>query len=1042
MNFVDTAVRWRHGTLALFSLLTIFGLIAMFGLPLELQPGGDTPIITITTAYPGAGPTEVEDLITRPIEDGLEEVEGIDDLTSNSRSGLSTITVEFDWNVDIRLKLIEVLNKISQVPDLPNEATEPDVQVANGGGASAVMWVVVAPVGDAVADSDHYRDLVEEEVVPQLRRVQGTSRYIVAGGREREVEVVLDPDKLVSRGLRISDVTEALRRQNRDSRGGPLVVGRREYRVSTKARAKTLDQLSDFVVRRDEQGSVLLSDIATIQEGRQHKSSFFLYNGNPAAAIGIFRQNGANVPDLSANLKETLRKIEQELQNRGEPLYLRVAYDEADYISQSVSLVRQNLFVGGCLATGVLLLFLGSLRTVGVCGVCIPTTVVVVFLFLFFFGQTLNILTLAGLAFAVGMVIDNAIVVVENVFAKLEAGVEPMTAAITGTKEVGGALLASTLTTVAVFTPLVLVEGEAGRVFRALGITLASAVAFSLFSALTLAPMLAGLLLRRKDAHPDGQAPGWSGRVARWSLWFAQYQKIVVDFLQNTAEWSLGKARSGRRWTVLGCCASLLLISYLLLPPADYLPSGNRNLIFWLMEPYPGTSVPEGEKITVPPREFLRTLEKVGDYFLIYGGAFRGIGVKLKPELASGGNIQEVKSKLIPAGFGFPGFRFMFPIQIPIFRDPGKEFQVRLTGPDLQTLSRLEQSLQGQIRGVPGVENVRSDFVFGAPELQVFPRRERLAELGMSPEDVAATVEAALGGRFSSEFVDGKETLDISVELKDVNVESPEDLRNLHLVAPDGSRVQLGDVAEVLDVTGPDVVNHVNLERSITMTVSLARTAPLGDTVSRVEKQILTRQRDSLPQGYRAFISGSADQLSSTLSQLFSVFIFSLLITYLLLMALYRSFIYPLVIMMTVPLGLTGGVICLVAAIWTPGINVALDMITAIGFVILTGIVVNNAILLLDRCLQLQREGMAFYEAVAQATRDRLRPILMSAATSVLGMLPLAVIPGEGAELYQGLGIVLVGGLTFSTILTPTVVPALMGLLDDFGMAELEESAT
>ncbi|MCA9793273.1 MAG: efflux RND transporter permease subunit, partial [Candidatus Eremiobacteraeota bacterium] len=745
------------------------------------------------------------------------------------------------------------------------------------------------------------------------------------------------------------------------------------------------------------------------------------------------RQVGANVPDLSRRLRLTLKELEARLQQRGEPIEIKPAYDESDYVNQSVALVKQNLLLGGVLATGVLLLFLGSLRTVGVCAISIPTTIITVFLLLYFLHQTLNILTLAGLAFAVGMVIDNAIVVIENVFTKLEEGIKPVRAAIEGTQEVAGALLASTLTTVAVFTPLVMVEGEAGRVFRALGLTLASSVGLSLISAVTLVPMLSGFILNRDEVDLHCEAGGLTGMAARASRWFRVYQKKLVDFLQSTAEWSLGEEHQGRRWSVLGGCAALLVLAFLLLPPADYLPQGNRNLIFWLMEPYPGTSIPEAEELVQNPKRVLESMPMVGDYFLVYG-RFRGIGVKLKPEYANGTNLQATVGKLMPMGFGFPGFRFCFPIRLPIFQNPGKEFEVRIVGPDLEKLAQLDGQITGELRQTPGVVNVRSDYVFGAPELRVVPDQARLAEVGLDAAELAATVEAALGGRFASEFVDGKETLDVVVELEGVSVESPSDLRQLVLNTPRGGRVQVQDVAEVVDTTGPDRINHVNLERSITQTVTIDRAAPLGATVEAAENKVIAPLRAQLPRGYRVYISGSADQLASTLSQLLSVFVFSLLITYLLLMALYRSFVYPFVIMTTVPLGLMGAVICLVLGIRLTGGGVALDMITAIGFVILTGVVVNNAILLVDRALQLQRQGVEYFESLRQATRDRLRPILMSAGTSVLGMLPLAAIPGEGAELYQGLGVVLVGGLTLSTILTPTVVPALMGLLYDFGL--------
>jgi hydrophobic/amphiphilic exporter-1 (mainly G- bacteria), HAE1 family len=1040
LNVISTAVKWRHGTLALYVLLVLFGAIALAKLPMELQPGGDVPQISITTLYSGAGPTEVEDLITRPLEDVLEEVEGVLEMTSASGSGSSTINVEFEWGVDIKLKLIEVINKINQSQTLPEEAGEPDIQIASGGGgANAVMWLVMEEARDIGAEPnpDKFRDLMEEELIPELRRVRGTSRFIKVGGREKEIEVLVDAQKLAARGLSITRVTEALRRNNRDVRGGPLVSGRREYRVSTKSRSKTVEDLAGTVLRRDRNGSVLLSDVAEVRIGRRIRESFFLYNGKPAAAIGIVRQNGANVPVLSAQLREVIADYQERVQKRGDNVAIWVAFDESEYVAQSVALVRSNLLMGAVLATIVLLLFLGSFRTVLVCAISIPSTLVTVFVLLSFFGQTLNILTLAGLAFAVGMVIDNAIVVVENIFSKLEAGLKPVEAAVEGTIEVSGALVASTLTTIAVFLPLVMVEGEAGRVFRALGITLASSVGLSLLAAVSLVPMLSGVLLSRRDVQPSTDASGAQGLLARASARFKAVQGRFVNLVEKSADWSLQADKSKRRLGILVACLGLLFVTYALLPPADYLPSGNRNLILWLTEPYPGTSLTEAEVLTRPPVEFLKTQEKIGNTFLVFG-RFRAIGVKLKKEYATGANLQETVGQLFGVGSTFPGFRFVIPIRIPIFNDPGKQIEVRIVGPDLDKLVDIKDRLMGQLQETPGISNSRPDFVFGAPELRVIPQREKLAQAGLEPSELAALVEASLGGIFASEFVEGKETLNVVVKLKGTSVETPEALRQLPLALDNGKTVQIQDVAEVREVSGPDSVNHVNVQRSITLTVNIDDNAPLGSTVKAVQDSVVDPLNTQLPPGYRTYISGTADQLNSTLTQLGTVFLLSLLITYLLLMALYRSFTYPLIILATVPLGLTGAVICLVGVNLLPGVDIALDMITAVGFIILTGIVVNNAILLVDRALQLQREGMDYWVSVRQATRDRLRAILMSASTSVLGMLPLAVVPGDGAELYQGLGVVLVGGLTFATVLTPTVVPALMGLFKDWNLVEAQ----
>ncbi len=1074
MSLIKTAVRWRHGTFVLFCILALFGVLSLLSLPLELRPGGDRPEITITTSYSGASPREVEELITRPIEERLEEVQGIQEVTSSSASGISTINLEFNWDSDIDRRLVDVLNKLQQVEALPPEAGESDVEIVSGS-SSPMMWTILVAKEGFTPNDEHYRDLVDDVIVPRFRQVQGVGQFLVSGGREREVEVIVDPKALADRNLTIGDVVNALRSNNRDIRGGPLVLGRREYRVRTVSRSTDVKQLEGFVLRRDESGTVYLGDVAQAQMGRKIQDRALIRDNKPAVAVGIIRQPNANVPEISQGIRQALVDLEARFDREGEGITFDIPYDENDYINQSISFVQGNLIMGAILAAFILLLFLGSLRTVAVIAITIPTTLITVFIVFAALGRSLNVISLASLAFAVGMVVDNAIVVLENVFTHMQQGKSPVKAAIEGTEEVGGAMLASTLTTVAVFAPIVLVKGEAGQLFFDIGIGLSASVMFSLFAALTLVPMLSGLFLNQAEARRILQGMGNNQNnhhnhhnqqidslliasdqiirhpnltknrslfskiqnllettVSKISSIFLLFQRQLEKFLLATVNWSIGIRRKTRRLIVLAIPVTLLFISFQLLPPADYLPEGNRNLILWLAQPFPGTSIPEAIKLSQGPRDFVSQQPEIMRSLYVHRNGLRAIAAFVEPSQATGNKLDEIVDRLRSQGGKFPGYRFIVPRRVSIFRDPGKEFEVNLVGQDLEQLNQLQQQVMQQLRGLNGVQNVRSNFVIGAPELQVIPNRERLAEVGLSEAELGSIVEAALGGLRASEFTDGKRELDVTVELENTSVETPEQLRQLPLNIGNGRQVQLTDVAQVVEATGPDAINHVDLERSITLTIRVAREAPLGALVEQTEQQILEPLRQSLPPGFRAELAGSADVLSETLMQLGSTFVLSLLITYLLLVALYRSFTFPILIMATVPMGISGALLSLILANSIPGVVVPLDMITGLGFVILTGVVVNNAILLVDRALQLQQEGESYDDSLYLAVKDRLRPIFMSAGTSVLGMLPLAIIPGKGAELYQGLGIVLTGGLAFSTILTPTVVPALMGLLRDY----------
>ncbi|MDJ0737600.1 MAG: efflux RND transporter permease subunit [Nostocaceae cyanobacterium] len=1076
MSLIKTAVRWRHGTFVLFCILALFGALSLLNLPLELIPGGERPEISITTTYSGASPNEVEDLITRPIEERLEEVQGVQEITSRSSTGVSSINLEFEWNSDIDQGLVDVLNKLQQVEALPEEAGESDVEVVSSS-SRPMMWVILNPKPGFTADINHYRDLLDDVIVPKFRQVQGVGQFLVSGGLEREVEVIVDPKALSDRNLTIGDVVNALRRNNRDIRGGPLVLGRREYRVRTISRSTDIKQLEDFVLRRDESGTVFLRDVAEARIGRKIQDRALIRDNEPAVGVGIIRQTNGNVPQISQGIRQALVELETRFDREGEGITFDISYDENDYINNSISFVQGNLTAGAILAAIILLLFLGSLRTVAVIAITIPSTLITVFIVFMALGRSLNVISLASLAFAVGMVVDNAIVVLENVFSHMQQGKSPVKAAIEGTQEVGGAMLASTLTTVAVFAPIVLVTGEAGQLFVDIGIGLSASVLFSLFAALTLVPMLSGLFLNREEAESMLQGMGnnitpidplelasdhiipnpqhrkttrkslpsqifaWlNSCVFRISQIFLAFQHRWEQILLKSVSWSLGRKRQGRRLVVLAIPVTLIFVSFQLLPPADYLPEGNRNLILWLAEPFPGTSIPEAISLSEEPRNFVSQQPEVMRTLYIQRPGLKAIAAFVKPELATGNTMESIVGRLRKAGGNFPGYRFMVPIRASIFREPGKEFEINIIGQDLEELHKLQQQLIPKLRGLNGVRNVRSNFVTGAPELQVVPNRTRLAEVGLSESELGSMVEAALGGLRASEFTDGKRELDVTVELENTSVKTPEQLRQLPLYIGNGQQVQLADVADVVETTGPDTINHVDLERSITITASISREAPLGALIDQTEAEILAPLRASLPSGFRIELAGSADVLSETLFQLGSTFVLSLVITYLLLVALYRSFSFPFLIMVTVPMGISGALLSLILANSIPGVVVPLDMITGLGFVILTGIVVNNAILLVDRSLQLQQEGKNYDDSLYLAVKDRLRPIFMSAGTSVIGMLPLAVVPGKGAELYQGLGIVLTGGLVFSTILTPTVVPALMGLLRDFTGGKVSKS--
>lgn len=1036
MNIIKTAVRWRHGTFALFCILILLGILSVFNLPLELQPGGEQSEIVVTTPYSGASPSEVEDLVTRPFEDVLEQVQGVQKMTSSSTFGSSIINLEFERNSNTDRHLIDVVNKLQQADELPDEAGESNIEIINSSD-SPMMWIIIAPQEGYIADDKRYRDLVDDIIIPRFRQIEGIGQFFISGGLEREVEVVVNPQALSNLNLTIADIVNTLHNNNRDIRGGPLVLGRREYRVRTVSRSTNISDLKDFIVRRDESGTVYLGDVAKARMGRKIQDRALILGDKSLVAVGIIRQAGANVPQISTQVKKAISELQSRFNRENEGINFVVPYDENDYIDQSILFVQQNMIIGAILASITLLLFLGSIRTVAVIFLTIPTTIITTFFVLVFLNRSLNVFTLAGLAFAVGMVVDNAIVVIENIFTHIEQGKTPVRAAIDGTQEVWSAMLASTLTTIAVFTPVTMVKGEAGELFFDIGITLSCAVLFSFFTALTLVPMLSGLFLDRAGAQhivseeDSNIKKNWLEQsVYKSSVSFKLLESKAESLLLTTTKSLLIKKHTSRRLFVLAIPIILILVSINILPPADYLPEGNRNLVLWLLEPYPGTSIPEAIKLSEKPRNFVNEQPEIARTIYIHRPDLKAIGAFLDPKKTTGKNLNEIVERLKAESHKFPGYRFMIPTRASIFTDSGKEFEVQLIGENLEQLNNLQNNLIKQLQALAGVESVRSNFVMGASELQVVPNRERLAEVELTESEIGAMIQTALGGLKISKFIDGKRELDVTLKLQDSFVKTPRQLSYLPLYIGNGQQVQLIDVAEVRESIGPDVISHVDLERAITFIVRVKPDASLGALVEETQEQIINPLSSTLPSGFKVKLAGSADVLSETLFQLCWSFVLSLLVTYLLLIALYKSFFYPFVIMATVPMGISGGLLSLVIANFFSNTIIPMNVITSMGLIILTGVVVNNAILLVDRSLQLQQQGMNYDDSLYYAVKNRLRPIFMSAGTSVLGILPLSILSGKGAELYQGLGIVLAGGLILSAFLTPIVIPSLMTLLN------------
>ncbi len=944
------------------------------------------------------------------------------------------------------------------------------------------------------------RRFAEDTIEARLERIAGVSNSNVLGGLEEEMQVIIDPERLAARQMTIDDVRRVLRDQNQDTSAGDFWEGKRRYVVRTLSQFRSPEQVGSQVLRILDGAPVLLSDVAEIKLGFKKPDGVVRRFGDTSIACNVIRETGSNVLDIMADLRVAVRELNQDVL-RPKKLQLTQVYDESEYIRASVKLVNQNIIIGGTLTILVLIMFLhlerrtllfvpviaaisfaaaflnpwffvvtiALLISVGfwfargalVVGLAIPISVIGTFLMLNLWGRSLNVISLAGMAFAVGMLVDNAVVVLENIYRHFQDGKPPYQAAVDGTLEVWGAVLASTLTTLAVFLPVLFVEEEAGQLFRDIALAISAAVGLSLLVSITLIPTATARLLRgnREQAGGDESvthAPPKHPAMA--SIFVSRIQRSSQRCVHGIVE--LNRWVQASRPRQIGLVSLLLAaaigISYAMWPKVEYLPTGNRNLVFGIILPPPGYNLDEltalGEKVEAhlkpywdvdpdSPEADQLEFPAIYDFFFVARGRSVFLGVRTVDPTRSG--------KLIPLiqRFKDPG-TIIVAKQSSLFEQgltAGRTIDIEITGPELEKLVAIGGQMMGQIMGgrgdplIPGAQaRPVPSLDLSNPEYHVSPRLIQAEQMGVDATTLGYTVNALVDGAYATDYFIGGDKIDLTIIGNPESIRKSQDLPAIPVATPGGQLVPLSSLAEVVPGSGPEQVNHRERERAITIEVSPPPEVALEEALNLIDRQIVQPLRESgqLSGGYRITLTGTADKLRDTWLALRWNVVLAVLITYLLMAALFESWTYPLVIIMSVPLGAVGGLLGLRAL----GIYLQLqdrtpqplDVLTMLGFVILIGTVVNNAILIVHQALNLIRDhDMPPNDAIVESVRTRVRPILMTTATTVLGLCPLVLFPGSGSELYRGLGSVLLGGLLVSTVFTLIFVPTLFRLFMD-----------
>ena len=1038
MGLIRLAIERPIAVVAAVLMILIFGVLALQRIPIQLTPDVRKPVITVTTYWSGGSPIEMEREVINRQEEVLKGVQGVSKIESRSQDGRGILTLEFEIDSDMNKSLLMVSNRLNQISDYPAEANKPLIDTS-GLEDSPIAWFILTRLPGNNRALESYGDFAENVIQDRLERVAGVSRTNLYGGSENEMRIIVDPDKLARYRLTVPDLVSALRLANVSISAGDINEGKRRYIVRTEGELQTVNQIRSVVLTstntetRGGIGRVTIGDVADVRFTFKEPRAKIRFLGDEAIAINAVRATGANVIKTMAGISKAI----DELNSYAVPqagLAIEQVYDETIYINSAISLVQQNIYVGGTFAVLILIAFLRSFRATLIISMAIPVSVVASFVAMAAMGRSINVISLAGIAFAVGMVVDAAIVVLENIFRHRENGLPAHEAALQGTRQVWSAVMVSALTTCLVFVPILVMQLEAGQLFRDIAVAISVAVLMSLLVSITMIPALSKRLL--KDTRPP------ASRIAL---------PIIDGVARGVARLLLGytglitKSRVASALVVIGLVFGTGTASYLFLPKMEYLPEGNRNLIFGVMLPPPGYNLDTMNNIAMRIEDKVRHLwasvtgpiaepgkpPKIGNFFFVAlpNMAFFGAGAVDRTRVAE---LIPVLTETLydePGTFGFFNQPSLFSREI----GGARTVALDISGSDLEAVITVAQKAAGivgsifprsdghQMRPKPGL-------VLGAPEVRIYPNRVLLADNGVSAIALGQSIDAFNDGlRVAEITVDGRR-IDLTLRGLEDKIDRTQGLANLPVVTADGRILPVSSLADIEITVGPTEVRHLERERTVTLQIMPAPSVALEEAIEMVQTQVIDKiAADGLPPGITLSLSGTADQLSQTFEAMMINFIVAIVIVYLLMAVLFESFLYPFIIMLSVPTAAAGGVLglgLLNLLYFQP-----LDMLTLLGFIILVGIVVNNAILLVHQTLyHMRTEAMAVRDAILEATRNRLRPIFMSTLTSVFGMLPLVLVPGAGSELYRGLGSVVIGGLSLSAILTLLMVPALLSL--------------
>lgn len=1001
--------------------IVLLGFFNLSKLSIDEMPEMEMPMITVMTTYTGASPESVEEEITKPLESALASLSDVEDIESTSSSGSSTIMITFNYGIDMDQAALDIRDKVGTVEGkLPDEADSPTIMKFD---SSSQPIIQISLSGENMSLAK-LQSLAEDTIEPRLSRISQVSSVSISGGQDREIKVELDANKMESYGLTLADINGFMQAGNFDMSTGSLKYGNRKYYVRTIQKYDKVADIGNIPITVGE-STIDLKDIATIEDTTADRTMYTRLNGETSVGISCQKESGSNTVDGCTAVKNELKQISQEL---GGELHYEIISDQSESIQESIDSTKRMMYEGSVLAAVVLLMFLRKWRSTVIVFISIPLSLIATFTGMYFLGYTVNTITLGGLAMGIGRIIDDSIVVYENIHRHRSLGLSMKEAAIMGAQEVGGAVLASTLTLFAVFIPMMTVEGMAGMMFKPLAATICIAIACSFVVAISVVPMLSSRFLSNKVIK-EVDSPKRKNIFARLVNAFGN----AIDNLGERYKVVLALSLKHRRIVLLSVgalmAASLLTVTSI---GMEFFPSSNSNEISLSIETDRGSSLDDTDAIAAQIEDILIKVPEMKDVYTTVGSSGgrmnstssnnqASITATLADETENGRSTDQIMEELRKSVTAVAGAKIEITKNTTMGSMAGDDISVEIEGDDLDTLKEISIEVADSVKEVSGARNVSNSLTDGEPEVKVYVDEEKASMYGLTPVAIATEVKNIMNGLDAFTYSDNGEDITVELEYKDA-VEDLKNLQKLTITNSKNDNIKLADVASFELGRAPAEIKRVDQVRQAAVTGDI-----YGRDNNSVNQDIKTQIAGiELPEGYSISFGGANKQMQDSFSGLLQALLLAIIMVYVVMVVQYESFFDPFIIMFTMPTAVSGAILSLAIT------GKSLSVSSFLGIIMLMGIVVANAIVLIDYLKQLRDRGMEKNEAIIEAGRVRLRPILMTSLSTILAMLPLALGLGEGASTMAPMAIVVVGGLLLSTVLTLVLVPVVYSIFDDW----------